>query len=99
LANEGEFPNLAALRARWHEEETKMRSFLGHLADADFIRVIEYKNTIGTSFARPLWQMLAHLVNHGTQHRAEAATILTDLGHSPGGIDFTKFLDERKDKQ
>ncbi len=93
---EGDFPNLAALRARWREEETKMRAFLRALGDSDFTRVIEYKNMRGMPFARPLWQMLAHVVNHGTQHRAEAAAILTDLGRSPGDIDFTIFLDERK---
>lgn len=96
LASEDEFPNLAALRSRWGEEEAKMRAFLARITDGDFTRVIEYKNTRGKPFARPLWQMLAHLVNHGTQHRAEAAAILTDLGHSPGDIDFVRFLDERK---
>ncbi len=96
LASEGEFPNLAALRTRWREEEAKMRAFLGRLTDQDFMRVIEYKDTRGMPLARPLWQMLAHLVNHGTQHRAEAAAILTNLGYSPGGIDFVRFLDEGK---
>jgi len=32
------------------------------------------------------------LVYHGTQHRSEAATILTDYGHSPGDRDFFFFV-------
>ena len=36
--------------------------------------------------------VLMHLVNHGTQHRSEAATILTDLGQSPGNIDLLVFV-------
>jgi uncharacterized damage-inducible protein DinB len=38
--------------------------------------------------------MMAHVVNHGTQHRAEAAALLTDYGCSPGDVDMIYFLDE-----
>ncbi len=44
---------------------------------------------------RVLWHCLLHVVNHGTQHRSEAAAILTGYGYSPGGLDFTMFLNEQ----
>ena len=35
------------------------------------------------------------VVNHGPQHRSEAAAILTGYGYSPGELDFTVFLNEQ----
>jgi uncharacterized damage-inducible protein DinB len=43
----------------------------------------------------PLWQMMFHVVNHGTQHRSEIAAMLTAFDHSPGALDMTAFLRER----
>ena len=39
----------------------------------------------------PLWQAMVQLVNHGTQHRSEAAVILTAAGASPGDLDIVRF--------
>ena len=42
----------------------------------------------------PFWQMLVHVANHGTQHRAEAATLLTAIGRSPGDLDMIFYAEE-----
>jgi uncharacterized damage-inducible protein DinB len=39
--------------------------------------------------------IFTHLVFHGMQHRAEAASILHNFGQSPGDIDFLRYLRQR----
>jgi uncharacterized damage-inducible protein DinB len=86
-----DFPTVEALRARWAEEEKQLMDFVDRLTDEKLNSTIHYTNTSGKPFAKILWYMMAHVVNHGTQHRAEAAAMLTELGHSPGDIDLIYF--------
>lgn len=95
LLNPGDFDNLAALWSRWREEEAGMRAYLDSLPEGDIEQTIRYQNTRGDAFENPLWQILLHVVNHGTQHRAEVAHFLTELGHSPGDIDFSRYFQQQ----
>jgi uncharacterized damage-inducible protein DinB len=90
-----EFPTFAALQTRWLEEETLLMEFVAGLTDKKLKSELEYTSTEGGRYKRVLWETMAHLVNHGTQHRTEATVILTDLGHSPGDIDLIVFINER----
>lgn len=92
---EDAFPTLAALRERWSEAELAMTAFLASLTDEDLQRTIHYRTTKGVPYEDALWQLLLHVVNHGTQHRAEAAITLTQHGCSPGNVDLIVFLRER----
>lgn len=87
-----DYPTVAALRAAWAEQELKMRDYVGELTENDLAEPLNYLNTHGDPFSEPRWQILAHVVNHGTQHRSEAAVMLTVLGHSPGDVDLIFFL-------
>jgi uncharacterized damage-inducible protein DinB len=86
-----EFPDFPSLRARWAEEERRLMNFVDALPEERLNGTFDYRNTSGKPFTKVLWHAMAHVVNHGTQHRTEAAAILTDLGHSPGDIDFIFF--------
>jgi uncharacterized damage-inducible protein DinB len=72
------------LRRRWAEEWDAVAVWLQTLDDAFLAYVHE---------GVPVWQMLAHVANHGTQHRAEAAALLTAAGHSPGDLDMFDYAE------
>ena len=81
---DGALPSVDALRAAWMIEWPAMDAWLARLDD-DVMTQSEGGIT--------LWQALAHVVNHGTQHRAEAAALLTTAGHSPGDLDMIDYAE------
>lgn len=94
LLAESQFPTFGALRQAWEAEMNALQAYLAPLSDDDLNRVVNYSNTRGLPFATIQWQILAHLINHGTQFRSEAGVVLTEYGCSPGDVDLIKFLRE-----
>ena len=87
-----DFPTFESLRIRWAEEEKLLMAFVENVTDEQLNNKISYKATNGQPFEEILWQLMVHVINHGTQHKTEAAAMLTDFGQSPGDIDMILFL-------
>ena len=88
-----DFPDLDAIRAHWTPLERETHDFVEGLGEDELARAIHYTDTEGEQWAYPLWQMLMHQVNHATQHRSEAAVLLTQMGRSPGDLDLLIYVD------
>ena len=91
-----DFPTFESLRARWMTEEKELQAFVDSLTDEKLNETFHFKNTHGDEMENILWQAMMHMFNHGTQHRSEAAAMLTDFNHSPGDLDLIMFLRERQ---
>ena len=89
-----DFPTFASLRTRWADEEVKLMDFAATVTDERLLTRFSYVSTEGFPHERVLWEAMAHLVNHGTQHKTEAAAILTGMGYSPGDIDLIVYLNQ-----
>jgi uncharacterized damage-inducible protein DinB len=89
-------PDLHTLRDRWKELEGKLRAYLGKCGQDELDRVHQYRLLSGKEGASPLWQMVAHLVNHATYHRGQVTTMVRQLGASaPPSTDMVTFFRER----
>lgn len=80
------------IRARWDRVEGDMRAYLAGLRDDMlFDKPIqepeEDKDLI-------LWQVLLHVVNHGTDHRAQILRLLNDLGVKTTYQDYIFYIYE-----
>ena len=83
--NPADFPDVATLVAAWEADEVRMRDWLAALDDED-MNIVAFDGLT-------LWQLLTHVVNHSTQHRSEAAMVLTHWGQSPGDLDLLFYLE------
>jgi uncharacterized damage-inducible protein DinB len=80
------------IRAEWDRVEQRIRDYLAELRDE-------------TLFDKPIkepeedqdltvWQVLLHVVNHGTDHRAQLLKLLTDLGIQTTYQDYIFYVYE-----
>ena len=86
---------LPAIRETFDRSHAELRSFLASLTDERLERTLAYRDSAGNPYERVLWQLMSHVVNHGTHHRAEAAMAMGLLGKPMRELDYTYFELER----
>ena len=78
--------DLPAIHAFCLEEDARLRSYVGSLEEAALTEPMAMSADPDDRI--PRWLIIAHVVNHGTQHRSELARYLTECGYSPGDLDL-----------
>jgi len=81
------FADRATIRAFWDGEHARLLAYASSLDEGAMNDVLTWTSG-GREVRAPRWEGIAHIVNHGTQHRAEMARFLTECGHSPGDLDL-----------
>lgn len=75
------------------ENSKEWLNYLDSLQEDDFEKLIPYKNSKGDSFENKLSDVLAHLINHGTHHRAQIGQQLKFIGaDSLPNTDYIAYL-------
>lgn len=88
--NPMEYNDRDRLRAKWDSVEQAMREYLLALRDD----MLFEKPLEGEDKDLIVWQVLLHVVNHGTDHRAQILRFLKDLGVKTESQDFIFYVYE-----
>jgi uncharacterized damage-inducible protein DinB len=80
-----DFPDQTHLRILFDEVKVEVFKYLDTLTESELERVPR-------RFRGPVWQVLLHVVNHGTDHRAQILRILHDFGAQTFDQDFVLWL-------
>lgn len=87
-----DFPTRAAVRAYWGAVEGRMRAYGSAVDDAALQVVCQFDMPHrGGRKATLVWQILAHVVNHGTDHRAQVLALLHHFGAPTLEQDFILY--------
>jgi uncharacterized damage-inducible protein DinB len=79
------------LQIAWNQMLAKMVVWGESLTEEEWHREMSYKTLAGVPLVTPLWQMVLHVVNHGTHHRGQITHMLRQLGLKPVNLDLIGF--------
>jgi uncharacterized damage-inducible protein DinB len=83
--------DLTLLQTEWPALHQRWKLWLRDFSDDDVLRVISYQDTKGRPYSQSAWQILLHLVNHGTHHRGQISGFLRAMGHTPPPLDLIAY--------
>lgn len=87
--------HLSVLQTDWPELLGRWQQFTDGLTDETAQAIVSYQTRAGTPFSQPLWEIVLHVVNHGTHHRGQVSGFLRSMGHTPPVLDLLYFQRER----
>ncbi len=82
-------PNMPELQRVWPTLHQEWLDWANDLAAWDTL--VPHRNLQGALFQMPAWQIVLHLVNHGSFHRGQVAAMLRAAGFTPPATDLIVY--------
>ncbi|MBI3210847.1 MAG: DinB family protein [Candidatus Solibacter usitatus] len=86
--------HLETLRNEWPPIHQSWQKWADGMTD--FSATMKYKDLKGNPQESLYWQVVFHVINHGTHHRGQASGMLRALGIVPPPIDMSYYYRELK---
>ncbi|HTW67641.1 MAG TPA: DinB family protein [Bryobacteraceae bacterium] len=83
--------DLTVLQSEWPALHERWKLWMADRNDAGVEQSIAFKDTRGNPYTQPVWQIILHLVNHGTHHRGQVSGFLRSMGKTPPPLDMIAY--------
>jgi len=80
-----------ALAGAWTEMHKSWLAWAASMRPEDWPGPFTFRNSAGTEWTMPYWQAALHVVNHGSYHRGQLATMLRQAGIVPPATDLLLY--------
>lgn len=87
--------SLSILQQEWPGVHAAWMQWAAELTDAAARADFTYKDLKANTWTQPLWQIVLHVVNHGTHHRGQVSGFLRSLGYLPPPLDLIAYYREK----
>ena len=85
---------LEDLAADWGVVYARWQAWAAGSTEESLAERISYRDMKGNPWITPVWQIVLHVVNHGTHHRGQVAGFLRAMGRTPPPLDLIAFYRE-----
>jgi len=86
-----ETPSLNDLMDLWPRHHDEWRHWAAELNQDGWFRSILIRNSAGLEAYSPYWQIVLHLVNHGTYHRGQIVSLVKQAGFPVVSTDLIAY--------
>lgn len=90
-----EFGEIDKLSAGYAKHEEVFLRYIRGMTQPELDEAVDYKTLSSGPGKNSRWQMIQHVVNHGTYHRGQVVTMLRQLGAPGVGTDLILFYREK----
>jgi uncharacterized damage-inducible protein DinB len=84
--------DLTVLQTQWPALHQQWKLWMRDFTDRSVAETnIAFEDMRGKPHAKPVWQIVLHVVNHGTHHRGQVSGFLRAMGHTPPPLDLMEY--------
>ncbi|MEQ8672201.1 MAG: DinB family protein [Aggregatilineales bacterium] len=91
-----DYPTLDDIREGWAGIEMQWRDYIADLTESDVMGEFEMRRTNGEAYVHRVRDVILHVVNHGTDHRAQMLELIHSYGGETFGQDMIFYLRQQQ---